>query len=35
MVQLIHLRKVQLIYVNRRGITGRDARIDWALGDDE
>lgn len=26
------LAKGSTVYVNRRGITGRDARIDWALG---
>ncbi len=26
------LAKGSTVYVNRRGVTGRDARLDWALG---
>ena len=26
------LAKGSTTYVNRRGVTGRDARLDWALG---
>ncbi len=32
MVLLIHLAKGFTTYVNRRGVAGRDARIEWALG---
>ena len=32
LVQLIRLHKGYTTYVNRRGVAGRDARIEWALG---
>ena len=31
-VQWTYLQKGFTTYVNRRGVTGRDSRIDWALG---